>query len=69
MYYRARSVRCMCDACAAHSDRAAVGVDVDVQGSDFREDEIRFALNARVEYRAFVSGKILLACAGTPKRR
>ena len=25
----ARSVRCMCDVCAAHGDRAAVGVDVD----------------------------------------
>ena len=25
----ARNVRCMCDVCAAHSDRAAVGVDVD----------------------------------------
>ena len=24
----ARSVRCMCDVCAAHGDRAAVGVDV-----------------------------------------
>ena len=23
-----RSVRCMCDVCAAHGDRAAVGVDV-----------------------------------------
>ena len=29
----ARSVRCMCDVCAAHGDRAAVGVDVDAQGS------------------------------------
>ena len=28
-----RSVRCMCDVCAAHGDRAAVGVDVDAQGS------------------------------------
>ena len=27
----ARSVRCMCDVCAAHGDRAAVGVDVDAQ--------------------------------------
>ena len=25
------SVRCMCDVCAAHGDRAAVGVDVDAQ--------------------------------------
>jgi len=29
----ARSVRCMCDMCAAHGDRADVGVDVDAQGS------------------------------------
>ena len=34
----ARSVRCMCDVCAAHGDRAAVGVDVDAQGSGLRED-------------------------------
>ena len=34
-----RSVRCMCDVCAAHGDRAAVGVDVDTQGSSLREDE------------------------------
>ena len=27
----ARSVRCICDVCAAHGDRAAVGVDVDAQ--------------------------------------
>jgi len=33
-----RSVRCMC-VCAAHGDRAAVGVDVDAQGSGLREDE------------------------------
>ena len=44
-----RSVRCMCDVCAAHGDRAAVGVDVDVQGSSLREDESHFPLNARVE--------------------
>ena len=31
----ARSVRCMCDVCAAHGDRAAVGVDVDAQGAAF----------------------------------
>ena len=29
----ARSVRCMCDVCAAHGDRAAVGVDVDAQAA------------------------------------
>ena len=33
----ARSVRCMGDLCAAHGDRAAVGVDVDAQGSSLRE--------------------------------
>ena len=43
-----RSVRCMCDVCAAHGDRAAVGVDVDAQGSSLREDESNFPLNARV---------------------
>ena len=30
---KVRSVRCMCDVCAAHGDRAAVGVDVDAQGA------------------------------------
>ena len=29
-----RSVRCMCDVCAAHGDRAAVGVDVDAQAPE-----------------------------------
>ena len=53
-----RSVRCMCDVCAAHGDRAAVGVDVDAQGSSLREDH--FPLNARVECRAFVSERILV---------
>ena len=56
----ARSVRCMCDVCAAHGDRAAVGVDVDAQGSGLREDESHFPLNARVECRAFVSERILV---------
>ena len=51
----ARSVRCMCDVCAAHGDRAAAGVDVDAQGSGLREDETYFPINARVECRAFVS--------------
>jgi hypothetical protein len=31
-----RSVRCMCDVCAAHGGRSAVGVDVDAQGSGLR---------------------------------
>ena len=56
----ARSVRCMCDVCTAHADRAAVVVDVDAQGSGLREDESHFPLNARGECRAFVSGKILV---------
>ena len=56
----ARSVRCMCDVCAAHGDRAAVVVDVDAQGSGLREDETYFPLNARVECRAFVSEKVLV---------
>ena len=51
----ARSVRCMCDVCAAHGDRTAVGVDVDAQGSGLREDGTHFLHNARVERRAFVS--------------
>ena len=55
-----RSVRCMCDVCAAHGDRAAVCVDVDAQGSSLREDESHFPLNARVECRAFVSERILV---------
>ena len=58
-----RSVRCMCDVCAAHGDRAAVGVDVDAQGSSLREDESHFPLNARVECRAFVSERILVGFA------
>ena len=44
-----RSVRTVCDVCAVHGDRAAVGVDVDAQGSRYREDETYFPLNARVE--------------------
>ena len=55
-----RSVRCMCDVCAAHGDRAAVGVDVDAQGSGLCEDESHFPLNAGVECRAFVSERILV---------
>ena len=35
----ARSGRCMCDVFAAHGNRAAIGVDVDAQGSGFGEDE------------------------------
>ena len=45
----ARSVRGMYDVCAAHGDRAAVGVDVDAQGSGLRDDETHFPLNARVQ--------------------
>ena len=56
----ARSVRCICDVCAAHGDRAAVGVDVDAQGSGFREDETHFPFNARVECRAFISERIMV---------
>ena len=55
----ARSVRCMCHVCAAHGDRAAVGVDVDAHASSLAEDETHFPLNAREEYRAFVSERIL----------
>ena len=56
----ARSVRCMCDVCAAQGDRAAVGVDVDAQGSGLREDETHFLFNARVECYTFVSERILV---------
>ena len=51
----------MCDGCAAHGDRAAVGGDVDTQtqGSSLREDETHFVLEAREECRAFVSEIIL----------
>ena len=47
-------MHCMCDVCAAHGDRAAVGVDVDAQGSSLREDETHFPLNARVECRVCI---------------
>jgi len=50
----------MCDVCAARSDRAAVGVDVDAQGSGLRGDDTHFPINARVECRAFVSERILV---------
>ena len=53
-------MRCMCDVCAAHGDRAAVSVDVDAQGSGLREDESHFPLNASVECHAFVSERILV---------
>ena len=49
----------MCDVCAAHGDRAAVGVDVDAQGSGLREDETHFPFNARVECRVRI-GKVAL---------
>ena len=55
----ARSVREVCDVCAAHGDRAAVGVDVDTQGSNLCEDETHFSVTwgIRVECRAFASLK------------
>ena len=53
------SVRCMCDVCAAHGNRAAVGVGVDAQGSGFREDDT--CLLFIPEYNAaFVSKRILV---------
>ena len=45
-------VRCMGDVCAAHGDRAAVGVDIDAQGSSLGEDQTHFPLDAGVECRA-----------------
>ena len=58
---KARSVRAVCDVCAAHGDSAAVCVDVDKQGSSLREDETHFPFNARVECRAVVSERILVS--------
>ena len=55
-----RTVRAVCDVCAAHSDKAAVGDGVDVQGSSLREDETHFPLNAKVECRAVASERILV---------
>ena len=37
-----RSVRVVCDVCAAHGERADAGVNVDTQGSNLREDETHF---------------------------
>ena len=39
-----RSMRCVCDVCAAHGDRAAVGVDVDAQGSSLAKMSPTFPL-------------------------
>ena len=66
----ARSVRCMCDVCAAHGGRAAVGVDVDAQGSGLREDETHFPLIASLSSMPRVEIiESWLVCGGTPKRR
>jgi hypothetical protein len=50
----------LCDVYAARGDRAAVGVDVDAQGSGLPEDETHFPLDARVGCRALVSERILV---------
>ena len=42
----ARSVRAVCDVCAAHGDRAAVGVGVDAQGSSLLQLPRSFSLAA-----------------------
>ena len=42
-------MRCMCDVCAAHGDRAAVGVDVDAQCSGLRENETNFPLDTAAD--------------------
>ena len=47
--------------CDAHDEWAAVGVDVDTQGSSLRENETHISFHARVEYRACVSERILLS--------
>ena len=52
-----RSVRCMRDVCAAHGDRAAVSVDVDVQGSSLREDESHFPWFDTQRRRQMVSSR------------
>ena len=56
----ARSLRAVCDVCVAHGDRAAVGVDIDVQDSSPHEDATHFPLDGRVECRMFVSERILV---------
>jgi hypothetical protein len=56
----ARSVRDVCDVCAAHGDRAAFGVDVDAHDNSLREDKTQLLLNARVECRALVFERILV---------
>ena len=61
----ARSVRTMCDVCAAHGDRAAVGGDVDTQA--FGKLRPTFP-NARLECCTFVSKESWLVSAGTPMR-
>ena len=45
-----RGVRAVCDVCATHGDKAAVGVDVDAQGSSLCEDEIPLSLNDGAQY-------------------
>ena len=48
----ARCVRCTCDACAAHGDRAAVGVDVDAQGSGLGKDMACISVHGMLPVRA-----------------
>ena len=36
-----RSVRAVCDVCAAHGERTAVGLDFDTHDSSLRKDERR----------------------------
>ena len=47
-----RSVRAVCDVCAAHGDRTAVGVDVDAQSSSFCIAEMRPTFSSTPEWSA-----------------
>ena len=38
-------MRALCDVCAEHGDIAVVGVDVETQGSNLRDDEIGTIVN------------------------
>ena len=62
-------MRAVCDVCAAHGDKAAVGVDVNTQCSSLREGKTHFHLNAGVECRASVSERILVSLSLKEKKR
>jgi hypothetical protein len=55
-----RSKQAVCDVCAAHGERAAVGVNADAQGRSLRKDETHVPLDAKAECCAFLLEIILL---------